>query len=111
MTTLEIVLIALCVILVLLPPKYDPAIRIKEWQMRRGAHPEAEGMQFISWYQPPLREHREYIAKPVDSDGWIYVRDRNMAHRFDCYAAADIATPKYDGSAGIERRAGVERVA
>lgn len=29
--TIEAVLIAACVILVLLPPKYDPAIRLKEW--------------------------------------------------------------------------------
>lgn len=27
----EIILIALCIGLVLLPPKYDPAIRLKEW--------------------------------------------------------------------------------
>ena len=29
--TIEALLIAACVILVLLPPKYDPAIRLKEW--------------------------------------------------------------------------------
>lgn len=28
-------LIATAVILVLLPPKYDPAIRIKEWQLKK----------------------------------------------------------------------------
>jgi len=31
MGTVEIILIAACVVLVLLPPKYDPAIRLKEW--------------------------------------------------------------------------------
>lgn len=31
MTTIEAVLIAACIILVLLPPRYDPAIRLKEW--------------------------------------------------------------------------------
>lgn len=35
------ILIAACIILVLLPPKYDPAIRIKEWQIKRGIHPES----------------------------------------------------------------------
>lgn len=25
------ILIAICVVLVLLPPRYDPAIRLKEW--------------------------------------------------------------------------------
>ncbi len=31
---MEIILVALCVVLVLLPPKYDPAIRLKEWSER-----------------------------------------------------------------------------
>jgi hypothetical protein len=30
---------ALVVIIVLLPPRYDPAIRIKEWQKRRWKEP------------------------------------------------------------------------
>lgn len=34
MTLFEIVLIAACVIVVLLPPKYDPAIRLKKWSER-----------------------------------------------------------------------------
>ena len=41
MTQAETIVIALCVILVLLPPKYDPAIRIKEWQIKKGIHPES----------------------------------------------------------------------
>lgn len=28
-------LIGLCILLVLLPSKYDPAIRIKEWQLKK----------------------------------------------------------------------------
>ena len=32
---LEWFLIAACVVLVLLPPKYDPAIRLKEWSARK----------------------------------------------------------------------------
>lgn len=27
----EVIVIGICVILVILPPKYDPAIRLKEW--------------------------------------------------------------------------------
>ena len=38
----EIILIAACIILVVLPAKYDPAIRIKEWQIKRGWHPESK---------------------------------------------------------------------
>lgn len=32
---MEWILIGLCIVLVLLPPKYDPAIRLKEWTERR----------------------------------------------------------------------------
>lgn len=31
MNWFEVTIISLCVILVLLPPKYDPVIRFKEW--------------------------------------------------------------------------------
>lgn len=34
-------LCGVCVVLVLLPPKWDPAIRIKEYQIRKGYHPES----------------------------------------------------------------------
>lgn len=34
-------LIIVCIILVLLPPAWDPAIRIKEWQIKQGGHPES----------------------------------------------------------------------
>lgn len=40
MTTLEITLIAACVILVLLPPRYDPAIRLKEWLHKPRENPQ-----------------------------------------------------------------------
>lgn len=35
-------LTAICIILVLLPPKWDPEIRIKEWQIKQGWHPESK---------------------------------------------------------------------
>lgn len=35
MTWLDWILIAACVVLVLLPPRWDPAIRLKEWLGRR----------------------------------------------------------------------------
>lgn len=28
------ILIVICIVLVLLPPRYDPAIRLKEWTVR-----------------------------------------------------------------------------
>ena len=30
------VLIGVCIVLVILPPKYDPAIQLKEWLIRKG---------------------------------------------------------------------------
>lgn len=37
-----ILLLAACVVLVILPPKWDPAIRIKEYQIKKGYHPESK---------------------------------------------------------------------
>lgn len=34
-------LLIVIALIVLLPPRWDPAIRLKEWQIRRGRHPEA----------------------------------------------------------------------
>lgn len=34
-------LIAVCIVLILLPPAFDPAIIIKEWQVMNGKHPES----------------------------------------------------------------------
>lgn len=35
MTVLEWIAVAACVVLVLLPPRWDPAIRLKEWNEAR----------------------------------------------------------------------------
>lgn len=34
---IDIILIGLCILLVILPPRYDPAVRLKEWTERRSA--------------------------------------------------------------------------
>lgn len=39
---METALIILCVVIALLPPRLDPAIRIKEWQIKQGWHPETK---------------------------------------------------------------------
>ena len=36
MTNAELIVCAIAAILVLLPPRFDPAIRIKEWQIKQG---------------------------------------------------------------------------
>jgi hypothetical protein len=41
LSNLQLFVLGLCVLLVLLPPEYDPAIRIKEWQIKQGQHPES----------------------------------------------------------------------
>jgi hypothetical protein len=41
MTPIEMVIVGVCLMLIALPPRYDPAIRIKERQIKRGEHPEA----------------------------------------------------------------------
>jgi hypothetical protein len=35
MSRLEALLIAACLVLIVLPPRYDPAIRLKEWLERQ----------------------------------------------------------------------------
>lgn len=35
MSIFDWLLVGACIVLVLLPPKYDPAIRLKEWVSRR----------------------------------------------------------------------------
>jgi hypothetical protein len=42
MTQTEAIVLGLCALLVLLPPRWDPAIRLKEWQIRKGIHPESK---------------------------------------------------------------------
>lgn len=32
---MEYILLGICLILIILPPKYDPAIRLKEWMENR----------------------------------------------------------------------------
>lgn len=41
MSLSPLTLLAICAVIVFLPPRWDPAIRIKEWQIRRGKHPES----------------------------------------------------------------------
>lgn len=36
-----LVLVSMIILALMWPPRYDPAIRIKEWQIKQGWHPEA----------------------------------------------------------------------
>lgn len=42
---MEYALVAICVLLVLLPPKWDPAIRLKERHNLTASQTKGEGMQ------------------------------------------------------------------
>ena len=64
MVSPEVILIAACVVLVLLPPRYDPAIRLKEWQLRRKGMvkvrvPDSDGVPDYVWVkaESPTHDH------------------------------------------------------
>jgi hypothetical protein len=82
------------------------------WARVLEANTEIGARKFVSWYLAPQRDERstKYLAKGYKG-GWIYVADLANAHRFDTQAEAEQVTPIYDGSAGIEQRAGVLPVA
>lgn len=70
--------------------------------------------KFVSWYQTP-HGRMQYLAwmpehdffQHHDEGGWFYTDVLANAHRFETEAAALEPTPVYDGSNGIEKRAGV----
>lgn len=102
-------------VLILLPPSFDPAIRIKMRQVLRGDHCESFDepvYRFVSWYQEPKSGRVIYLrrASTDPDDGYIYVSDKENATHFETFEAADLPTPRYDGSSNIEKRAGVERI-
>lgn len=54
-----VALLALCFGLALLPPSWDPAIQIKEYQIRKGTHPESTPCPhgFTDWDYCPQCRH------------------------------------------------------
>lgn len=106
-----LILIALVVFMLLLPPILDPAIRIKTRQIVNGTHPESRGAQWLAWYKEPLSLRHNWLAKETGDDdpyGWYYTKRREEAYRFSSAQAAKDRLPCYDGSSKIEERTGVE---
>lgn len=61
------VLILICLALVLLPPKWDPAIRIKERQIKTGTHPESidrDVLAINNGHCPECRKSETLLAGP-----------------------------------------------
>lgn len=84
MSALELFLVAACIVLVLLPPKWDPAIRLKEWNEREPTWAdESRAMHWINRYAVGLD------AEP------------QMDRILECVAAAPAPT-RIDGHNGEE---------
>ena len=66
--------------------------------------------KYLSWYRDgrPWMNDKKWLADSWDGEGHVYVRERDKATRYDRETALKL-TPKYDGSGGIEKRAGIER--
>lgn len=62
---------------------------------------------WVSWYQSPLADSREYLCKDFVDSEFYYSPDSKKAHIFNTRKDALLATPVYDGSLNIEKRSGV----
>jgi hypothetical protein len=65
------------IVLILLPPSFDPAIRIKMRQVMRGDHPESRDTEWIVWCRFP--DHKGLFYMTIK--GWS--RNRDKAARFN----------------------------
>lgn len=72
--------------------------------------PALRPVSYISWYRDvrPWMNDVQYLRRMDNPDhGWYYTKHIELAHRFDSYEEALLITPGYDGSGGMEERAGV----
>lgn len=109
---MDILLWLAIIVLILLPPSFDPAIRIKMRQVMNDTHPESRNAEWLAWYKEPLAlRHNYWLAKETGDDdpyGWYYTKRREEAYRFSSAQAAKDRLPCYDGSSKIEERTGIE---
>ncbi len=100
-------LLGLVVLALIIPPRWDPAIRIKEWQIRRGFHPEARPPGHPERWRDFLTQAREDQAKtdyPGCCRGIMFCRSTvcgciNESKPNDCFvrARAKALARKADG--------------
>lgn len=76
---------------------------------------EKAGKVWLSWYRDPINWNgKHYLVDDIDHEtgkpdgGHWYTTDRDRATRYTREEALKL-TPKYDGSSGIAKRAGIER--
>lgn len=77
---------------------------------------EKAGKVWLSWYYSPSPigyQGKQWLMDGTDWDtgekeGHVYTRNRDHATRYTREEALKL-TPKYDGSSGIAKRAGIER--
>lgn len=92
----EITLIAIIVGVLMLPPRWDPAIRIKEWQIRGGMHPEARSPGHPERWKDFIAQARKDQAKtdyPGCYRGVMFCRSQvcgcvNESKPNDCFVVA-----------------------
>lgn len=102
-----IVVLGLVAFFLLLPCRWDPAIRIKEWQIRSGVHPEARSSGHPERWRDFLTQAREDQAKtdyPGCCRGVMFCRSQvcgciNESKPSDCFvrARAELLAFEQDG--------------
>lgn len=96
----DVLLWTTIIVLILLPPSLDPAIRIKMRQVMRGTHPESKGAEWIVWVRQRDNDGRLYMTLK----GWSTTR--KDAIRFSSGEAAVGSTAHFPK--GMKSRTFVE---
>lgn len=89
-------LIGLVILILLVPPRWDPAIRLKEWQIKRGWHPEARPPGHPERWRdfiPAAREDQRKTDYPGCARGIMFCRSqvcgcRNESQPSDAFIEA-----------------------
>lgn len=103
---MDILLWIAIIVLILLPPSFDPAIRIKMRQMFNGTHPEAQGAEWIVWRDPKNTGSRLYLV--VNSNGHHWTANREDAARFNTAKVACDTIRHLDERDSVKVRSGWE---
>lgn len=90
METFDMILWIAIIVLILLPPSLDPAIRIKMRQIMKGTHPESRGAEWVVSCRYP-NGRRFYLC--LDSEGECWTRHRSLAARFSSSETAERQVP------------------
>lgn len=78
---MDILLWIAIIVLILLPPSLDPAIRWKMRQIMNGTHPESKDAEWIVWCRYPGHQGRLYLC--LGEHGLHWTKQRSKAVRFN----------------------------